>query len=108
MQDDIVSNIRNKYNSISVFLTNVKNIFRQQPNPNRLDTVVSAPYIAQRVFLVNLLSNTKTETGLSVRCVEDNKQYKKGMKVSDKELTHVKIKKHDFHGEWNDTIKNNS
>ncbi|MDR1383710.1 MAG: hypothetical protein LBJ67_07690 [Planctomycetaceae bacterium] len=62
--------------------------------------------LVDRATVVNLISNTKTETGLSVRCVEDNKQYKKGMKVSDKELAHVKIKKHDFHGEWNYTIKN--
>jgi hypothetical protein len=41
-----------------------------------------------------------------VRCVEDTKQSKKGIKVSDKELAHVKIQKHDFHGEWNYTIKN--
>jgi hypothetical protein len=36
------------------------------------------------------ISNTKTE--LSVRCVEDKKQYKKGIKISDKEFANVKIK----------------
>jgi hypothetical protein len=32
--------------------------------------------------VINLIANTKTETGLTVRCVEDKKMYKKGVKNS--------------------------
>jgi hypothetical protein len=52
-----------------------------------------------RATVVNLISNTKTETELSVCCVEDKKQYKKGIKISDEEFANLKIKKHDVHGE---------
>jgi hypothetical protein len=61
--------------------------------------------LVDRATVVNLISNTTTEKGLSVRCIEDKKQYKKGIKISDEELANVKIQKHDFHGEWNYTIK---
>jgi hypothetical protein len=64
--------------------------------------------LVDRATVVNLISNTKTETGLNVRCVEDKKQYKKGIKISDEEFADLKIKKHHFHGEWNYTIKKNN
>ncbi|MBL7058242.1 hypothetical protein ISS03_02800 [Patescibacteria group bacterium] len=34
----------------------------------------------------------------------DEKEYKKGIKVSDKELEKINIKKDEFHGEWNYVI----
>jgi hypothetical protein len=60
--------------------------------------------------IVNLIGSTKTEKGLSIRCVLDEGEYQKGIKVTDEELDSVLIKKDDFHGEWNYTItcRNNS
>lgn len=56
------------------------------------------------VTIVNLISNTTTSKGLTVRCEVDDNEYEKGIKVSDAELKSVGVKKHDFHGEWNYTV----
>jgi hypothetical protein len=47
--------------------------------------------------VVNLISNTKTEKGLKVRCVIDENKYKKRKNIN--------IETHNFHHEWNDSIK---
>jgi transposase len=57
------------------------------------------------VTIVNLIANTKTESGLLVRCVEDKKLYAKGIKVSNEELKNVTIEPATFHADWNYTIK---
>jgi transposase len=51
--------------------------------------------------VVNLIASTTTTTGLTVECVSDLKEYKKGIVVSDEELHQVNIIHQDFHGEWN-------
>jgi hypothetical protein len=61
------------------------------------------PLISHAVIL-NLIAATKTTTGLKVRCELDPKSYPKGIKVSAKELSTVKIQQNKFHGEWNYTI----
>jgi hypothetical protein len=55
--------------------------------------------------VVNLIANTTTTKGLQVRCVVDEGNYATGIKISDKELKLLNITPHDFHGEWNYTIK---
>jgi hypothetical protein len=57
------------------------------------------------VTVVNLISNTTTSKGLVVKSAVDTNVYPKGIEVSDEELANVKLKPHDFHGEWNYTIK---
>lgn len=57
--------------------------------------------LIDRATVVNLIGSTKTETGLSVRAMLDEHQYEKGIEVSDEELSAVKLKKDNFHGEWN-------
>jgi len=54
--------------------------------------------------IVNLISSTKTEKGLQVDCVIDDKEYQRGVEVSDEEFKAINIKQHSFHGEWNYTI----
>ncbi|MEK7995428.1 MAG: ISAzo13 family transposase [Planctomycetota bacterium] len=54
--------------------------------------------------IVNLISNTRTATGLKVRCVLDTKHYPPKVIVTDKQMAQIKITKADFHGEWNYTI----
>jgi hypothetical protein len=54
--------------------------------------------------IVNLIGATTTEAGLTVKCVVDQKEYEKGIEVTDEELAKVNMIKDDFHGEWNYTI----
>lgn len=54
--------------------------------------------------IVELIAATKTRTGLTVRCELDTRQYPKGVKVSDEEMSSLNITRHSFHGEWNYTI----
>lgn len=55
--------------------------------------------------VVNLISSTTTKAGLIVKSAIDDNYYEKGIKVSDKELEQVKLKRHEFHGEWIYTIR---
>jgi hypothetical protein len=57
------------------------------------------------VTVVNLISHTMTSEGLIVKSAVDTKTYPTGIEVSDDELAKVKLKPHDFHGEWNYTVK---
>ena len=54
--------------------------------------------------IVNLISNTKTSKGLTVKCRLDRRKYPIGKKVSDEIFKKIKIKKNKFHGEWNYSI----
>jgi transposase len=61
------------------------------------------PLITHQV-IVNLISATTTETGLTVKCKLDPRVYKTGRRVSDAELAAVRLVPDKFHGEWNYTI----
>lgn len=54
--------------------------------------------------IIDLISKTTTETGLTVTALPDTNTYEKGLKVSDSELASLNIERQDFHGEWNYTI----
>jgi hypothetical protein len=55
--------------------------------------------------VVQLIGAVKTSTGLKVKSQLDLNKYEKGKKVSDKELGSISLYRHEFHGEWNYTIK---
>ncbi len=55
--------------------------------------------------IVELISNTTTDAGLVVRAAIDENEYETGIKISDEELSQVKLKRSEFHGEWNYTIR---
>jgi DDE family transposase len=55
--------------------------------------------------IVNLIANTTTKTGLTVRVVLDTNEYETGIAVSDEQLAGVGITPAKFHGEWNYTIR---
>ena len=57
--------------------------------------------------IVNLIGATTTDKGLTVKCVVDYNEYKKGIEVSDEELAKVNLIKDDFHGDWNYSIVSN-
>ena len=54
--------------------------------------------------IVQLIRNTTTETGLVVRAALDTTEYETGIKVNDEELAQVRLKRAEFHGEWNYAI----
>jgi len=54
--------------------------------------------------IVQLIAATTTKAGLKVRSEIDANTYPKGVKVEDDEMAALKIRPHEFHGEWNYTI----
>jgi hypothetical protein len=64
------------------------------------------PLVSHEV-IVNLIASTTNTKGLKVRCELDANLYPSGVKISPKEMAAVRIKPHDFHGEWNYTIEPN-
>lgn len=52
-------------------------------------------------IVVNLIGSTKTEEGLEVHAWLDRRQYEKSRKVTDTQLSEVRIKRNRFHGDWN-------
>jgi len=52
-------------------------------------------------IVVNLIGSTKTEEGLEVHAWLDRSQYEKSRKVTDAQLSNVRIKRNKFHGDWN-------
>lgn len=55
--------------------------------------------------VVNLIANTTTKTGLTVRCRLDLAQYPIKIKVSDEERASIPLFRHQFHGDWNYDIR---
>ena len=60
--------------------------------------------LLDRVTIVNLIGNTKTKSGLTIRARLDPKRYEKGRRVSDQALRRVNLHCDPFHGEWNYSI----
>ncbi len=60
--------------------------------------------LVSRETVVELIGSTTTQTGLTVRCELDTRDYPKGIKVSDAEMLTLNIKGDIFHPEWNYTI----
>jgi hypothetical protein len=54
--------------------------------------------------IVNLIANTTTRTGLTVKAALDTNTYPTAVKVTDAQLAQLRLKRHDFHGEWNYTL----
>ena len=51
--------------------------------------------------IVNLIANTNTKSGLTIKSKLDSSVYQKGIKVSQSEIDNINIIKDVFHGEWN-------
>jgi hypothetical protein len=61
------------------------------------------PLVSQAV-VVNLIGSTRTRSGLRIQAELDTNVYETGVKVTNKELGAVRLRKDKFHGEWNYTI----
>jgi len=55
--------------------------------------------------IVDLIANTKTNTGLKVYAALDDRVYQLKRKITDKQMKLLRIEPAEFHGEWNYTIK---
>lgn len=55
--------------------------------------------------IINFIKNTTTEKGLEIYARLDKNKYEKGKKFSDEEMAKINIEYHEFHPDWNYTIK---
>jgi hypothetical protein len=60
--------------------------------------------LTSREAIVQLIGNTRTESGLEVRAELDEGLYPTGVKVTDQQLRAINLHRAAFHGEWNYTI----
>jgi hypothetical protein len=61
--------------------------------------------LISRVVIINLITATKTDTGLKVECVLDTNKYATGLKISDEDFAKINLVRDSFHGDWNYIIK---
>ena len=61
------------------------------------------PLISHEV-IVNLIAGTTTATGLTVHSELDTDIYPPGVKVSDREVAEIDLRRDKFHGDWNYTL----
>ena len=50
---------------------------------------------------MSLIAGTTTTKGLQVHAELDNRAYPTAVKVSDKEMAQLHLRRDEFHGEWN-------
>jgi len=50
---------------------------------------------------VNLIANTTTINGLTIKAMVDKNEYETGVKITDEEFDKITIIKNDFKGNWN-------
>ena len=55
--------------------------------------------------VVNTIAATATRTGLRVRAELDDSTYETGVKVSDRQMDALPLSRHDWHGDWNYTLR---
>ncbi len=61
--------------------------------------------LVSRQVVVELVAATRPETGLEVEARLDTRSYPMKVKVTKEQLERVLLERHEFHGEWNYTIK---
>jgi hypothetical protein len=55
--------------------------------------------------VVNLIGATTTKSGLWVKALLDTREYGRGRKITDDEMRTLRLKRHEFYGDWNYTIQ---
>jgi transposase len=55
--------------------------------------------------IVNTIAATTTRTGLRVRAGLDTSAYDTGIKISDRQMEALPLTRHDWHGDWNYTLR---
>jgi hypothetical protein len=54
--------------------------------------------------IVKLIANTRTSTGLKVRCILDRRRDPKDVKITDDQMARIRLRPDRYHGDWNYTI----
>ncbi len=54
--------------------------------------------------IVDLISNTTTQTGLTIQAAHDPEWYPTGVKITDAQLAALPLHSHDWHPDWNYTL----
>ena len=76
---------------------------------HRMFSVVSMPWRGRPLnsyrTIVELISATTTETGLTIRAELDTDFYPKGVVVTDKDRDALPLTRHEWHGDWNYTLQ---
>lgn len=76
---------------------------------HRLFSAISTNWRGQPLtsheVMLNLIGATTTRTGLKVTAKLDRRAYPKGVKYSKNEIDALPVEPHDFHGEWNYTVR---
>ena len=60
--------------------------------------------LVSREVIVNLIGNTTTKSGLTIRSELDERSYPTGQKITKKQVENLPMKRDSFHGEWNYTV----
>jgi hypothetical protein len=60
--------------------------------------------LLSREVVVNLIGSTTTKSGLKIKAALDEGIYPTKQKVSDEEMSAIKITREEFHGEWNYSV----
>jgi hypothetical protein len=55
--------------------------------------------------IVSLIGATRSRTGLRVRSEIDARRYPKGVLITEDQLASLRLSAHEFHGEWNYTLR---
>lgn len=58
------------------------------------------PLVSHEV-IINLIAGTTTARGLAVKSEIDRNAYPSGVKVTDRQMAELKLKRDSFHGDWN-------
>jgi hypothetical protein len=61
--------------------------------------------LASHEVVVNTIAATTTRTGLTVRAELDDGEYPTGVQVSDAQMKALPLERHDWHGDWNYTLR---
>jgi hypothetical protein len=54
--------------------------------------------------IVQLIANTRTTAGLTVRCMLDQRRYPKEVTITDAQMAAIRLRPDSFHGDWNYAI----
>ena len=61
--------------------------------------------LASHEVIVQAIAATTTATGLRVRAELDTSAYDTGIKISDRQMDALPLSRHDWHGDWNYTLR---
>jgi hypothetical protein len=78
------------------------------PIEHRMFSFISNNWAAQPLInyetVLKFIRTTRTTAGLKIRALLTNKQYQKGLKISDQQMKHIALKRYTLRPNWNYSI----